>query len=130
VRDRHLAATVTGVQIIVDTHDSNGWTVLTVAGDLDVVGGPDLRQHVMTATSEGKSNLILDLMGVDFIDSFGLGVLVGALKRARLANGDLRLVITEPRIRRVLELCDLDRVFVVSKSVSDAISQTKDRNRP
>jgi len=118
------------VQIIVDTHESGGWTVLTVAGDLDVVGGPDLRQHVMTATSEGKSNLVLDLVGVDFIDSFGLGVLVGALKRTRLANGDLRLVITEARVRRVLELCDLDRVFVVSESVGDAISETRDRTRP
>jgi len=125
-----LAATVTGVQIIVDTHESDGWTVLTVAGELDVVGGPDLRQHVMTVTSEGRSNLIFDLVGVDFIDSFGLGVLVGALKRARLANGDLRLVITEPRVRRVLELCDLDRVFVISESVSDAISESRDRTRP
>lgn len=125
-----LAATVTGVQIIVDTHQSGGWTVLTVAGELDVVGGPDLRQHVMAATSEGRSNLILDLAGVDFIDSFGLGVLVGALKRARLANGDLRLVIPEPRIRRVLELCDLDKAFAISDSVSGAISLTRDGTRP
>jgi len=108
------------VQIIVHTHEHGSWTVLTVAGELDVVGGPDLRQHVMSATQNGKSNLVLDLTGVDFIDSFGLGVLVGALKRTRLANGDLRLVITEPRIRRVLELCDLDRVFVIAESVADA----------
>jgi len=95
-----------------------------VAGELDVVGGPDLRQHVMTATQAGNSNLVLDLTGVDFIDSFGLGVLVGALKRTRLAGGDLRLVIPELRIRRVLEVCDLDRVFRINETVEDAIDDS------
>jgi len=117
------------VQIIVHTHDYGSWTVLTVAGELDVVGGPDLRQHVMTATMNGQSNLVLDLTGVDFIDSFGLGVLVGALKRTRLANGDLRLVITEPRITRVLELCDLDRVFVIADSIAGATTGSTDGAR-
>ena len=91
-----------------------------VAGELDVVGGPELRQHVMKETKAGNSDLVLDLAGVDFIDSFGLGVLVGALKRARLAGGDIRLVIPEPRIRRVLEVCDLDRVFRIEDTAEDA----------
>lgn len=125
-----LAATVSDVQLIVHTHSAGIWTVLMVAGELDVVGGPELRQHVMATTREGKSNLVLDLTGVDFVDSFGLGVLVGSLKRARLANGDVRLVITEPRVRRVLELCDLDRVFVISDSVPGAIAASSDRPKP
>lgn len=91
-----------------------------MAGELDVVGGPDLRQHVMAATQTGSFHLVLDLTGVDFIDSFGLGVLVGALKRTRLAGGDVRLVVPEPRIRRVLEVCDLDRVFDIVDTVGSA----------
>ncbi len=75
----------------------------------------------MTATQTGASNLVFDLTGVDFIDSFGLGVLVGALKRVRMVDGDLRLVIPERRVRRVLDVCDLDRVFVIADTVEIAI---------
>ncbi len=109
------------VQIVVHTHNEGDWTVLTVAGELDVVGAPELREHVMTAVHEGRHRLVMDLTGVDFIDSFGLGVIVGALKRARLLGGDLRLVVPEPRIRRVFELCDLDRVFSLHANLSVAL---------
>jgi len=91
--------------------DSGDWSVLSVSGELDVVGAPELRQAVLQTLGEGRRRLILDLSGVDFIDSFGLGVLVGALKRVRMVDGELRLVIAERRVLRVLELCDLDRVF-------------------
>jgi anti-sigma B factor antagonist len=110
------------VQIVTHSYRDGSWTVVTVAGELDVVGGPDLRQAVMTEVREGKNHLVLDLTGVDFIDSFGLGVVVGALKRARLLDGDLRLVVPEPRVRRVFEVCDLDRVFDLHTSVEEAVA--------
>lgn len=119
-----MASTVTGVEIIVHSHQIGRWTVLLVAGELDVVGGPELRQHVIAAIQDGNSHVLLDLTGVDFIDSFGLGVLVGVLKRARMAGGDIALVIPEPRVRRVLEICDLDRVFRIADSVDKAISDS------
>lgn len=96
--------------------------MLSVAGELDVVGAPDLRQHVMAAVRTGTHRLVLDLTGVDFIDSFGLGVLIGALKRVRLLDGDLRLVVPEPRVRRVFEVCDLDRVFTLHASLEEAVA--------
>ena len=94
--------------------------MVTVAGELDVVGGPDLRQAVMHEVQAGNRHLVLDLSGVDFLDSFGLGVIVGALKRVRLLDGDLRIVVPEPRIRRVFEVCDLDRVFDLHTDVEVA----------
>lgn len=110
-----------GVDIVTHAHRDDEWTVITVAGELDVVGGPDLRQCVLTEVRAGRRRLVLDLTGVDFIDSFGLGVVVGALKRVRLLDGDLRLVVPEPRIRRVFEVCDLDRVFELHPTVEAAL---------
>ena len=107
---------------LVETFHEGPWSITAVVGELDVVGGPELRQHVMAQVGEGSSRLVLDLSGVDFIDSFGLGVIVGALKRTRLLDGDLRVVVPAPRIRRVFEVCDLDRVFKLHKTVQEAVS--------
>ena len=111
------------MQINVRAHIEGDWTVLTVAGELDVVGAPQVRQSVMDAVKDGRRCLVLDLSGVDFIDSFGIGVLVGALKRVRLLDGDLMMVVPEPRVRRVLEVCDLDRVFTLHRSLADALER-------
>ena len=93
------------------------WTVLSVAGDLDVVGAPDLRQAVVTAVAEGSRLLALDLSALDFVDSFGLGAVVGALKRVRQRGGELAVVCPSSRIRRVFEICDLDRVLAMHDSI-------------
>ena len=119
---RMWSDTVPRVDIVVHTHVADPWSVLTVAGELDVVGAPELRQHVIQVVRDGHHRLVLDLTGVAFVDSFGLGVLVGALKRVRLLDGDLRLVISEPRVRRVLEVCDLDRVFAIHTDLDSAVA--------
>ena len=109
------------VDIVVHAHASGDWTVLTVAGELDVVGAPELRQHVLREVAAGHHRLVFDLTGVDYVDSFGLGVLIGSLKRVRLLDGDLRLVVPEARVRRVLEVCDLDRVFTLHHDLDQAM---------
>lgn len=98
------------------------WTVLSVGGDLDVVGAPDMRQAVVTAVAEGSRLLALDLSELDFVDSFGLGAVVGALKRVRQRGGELALVCPSSRIRRVFEICDLDRILALHDSV-DTLSE-------
>lgn len=110
------------MQIVTHSHREGPWTVVTVAGELDVVGGPELRQAVMAEVAAGNHLLVLDLTGVDFVDSFGLGVVIGALKRTRLLDGDLRVVVPEPRVRRVFEVCDLDRVFTLHDTVDGAVT--------
>ena len=114
------------------------WTVLSVGGDLDVVGAPDMRQAVVAAVAEGSRLLALDLSELDFVDSFGLGAVVGALKRVRQRGGELALVCPSSRIRRVFEICDLDRILALHDSIdtlselSAAVSDgaTSTRRRP
>ncbi len=96
------------------------WHVVAVAGDLDMASAPALRQAVVAAKFD-RPRVVLDLRGVGFIDSTGLGVVVGLLKRVRTADGDLRLVVDEPRVRRVFEITDLTRVFRMFATVEDAV---------
>ena len=93
------------------------WTVLSVGGELDVVGAPDLRQAVVKEVADGCRGLILDISELDFVDSFGMGAIVGALKRLRQRGGELALVCPSRRIRRVFEICDLDRIIAFHDSI-------------
>ena len=81
-----------------------------------------MRQAVVTAVAEGSRLLALDLSELDFVDSFGLGAVVGALKRVRQRGGELALVCPSSRIRRVFEICDLDRVLALHDSI-DALPE-------
>lgn len=107
--------------ISVDTHERDGWTVIAASGELDVVSAPELRSSIVQVVSNGSTDVVLDLSGVVFIDSFGLGVLVGAVKRIQAHDGNLRVVIGEARVRAVLELTGLDRVLDLRDSLDDAV---------
>jgi anti-sigma B factor antagonist len=72
--------------------------------------------------SDGCTRLVLDLEAVDFLDSTGLGTIVSVLKRARTHGGDLRLVCTEARIRRLFEITGLDKAVPLHASLDDAVS--------
>ena len=100
------------------------WVVLAIFGELDMAGAPRLRQAVVGEVAGGNNRLVLDLSAVDFIDSVGLGTVVGALRRVRAHDGDLILVCSEPRILRVFEMCDLDRVFEIHADVDSAVEAT------
>ncbi len=65
---------------------------------------------------------MVDLEGVDFLDSTGLGVLIGGLKRVRSHDGDLSLVCTEPRILKVFEITGLTKVFAIHDTVDAAVA--------
>ncbi len=97
------------------------WTVVAPTADLDLATAPELRSLVVELVARGHIRIVLDLAHVEFIDSTGLGVLVGALKRARSHDGDLRIANPVPRVKRVLQITDLDRVFELHSSVELAV---------
>ena len=95
-----------------------------MSGDLDVAGAPELRQEIVAAVADGQVRLILDLTGVEFIDSFGIGVVIGALKRVRQRARELALVCPERRVRRVFELCDIDRILTLHRDLDEVADPT------
>ncbi len=103
----------------------DGVPVVSASGEIDVATAPPLRDRLQALTSSGKSTVVVDLLGVTFLDSTALGVLVGALKRCREAGGDLPLVIAEPRILKVFEITGLTGVFPIFESVREAVGSVK-----
>ncbi len=96
--------------------------VLQVTGEVDVYNAPALREQVRELAAKGAVHLIADLGRVDFIDSTGLGALVGGVKRLREAGGSLALAISTPRILRIFQLTGLTKALAVQPSVADALT--------
>lgn len=95
----------------VNTETRDGYAVVTIAGRLTASGAPMLRNAVSDLIAGGEPNIAIDLSGTEFVDSSGLGALVGGLKSARVAGGDLRIAAVPEAVRTVLHLTNLDRVL-------------------
>lgn len=104
------------------TRSEDGRTVLQVGGEIDVYTAPKLREQFAELVDAGRHDIVVDLEKVAFLDSTGLGVLVGALKRVRTHDGSLRLVCTQERILKIFRITGLDKVFPLHGSVADALS--------
>jgi len=95
---------------------------LVVSGDLDASTAELFNAAIDDVIERGAQLVVLDLTAVDFLDSTGLGVLVGALKRVRTHDGDLSLVCDEPRILKVFEITGLTKVFAMYADVDQAVA--------
>jgi anti-sigma B factor antagonist len=109
------------VDLGLEVKERNGWAVLAVQGEVDVYTAPQFREQLIELVDQGQHSILVDLEGVEFLDSTGLGVLVGGLKRVRSQDGDLALVCTQRRILKVLEITGLTKVFTIHDSVDAAI---------
>lgn len=96
--------------------------VLRVAGEIDVYTAPELREKLIALLDKGALHVILDLREVEFLDSTGLGTLVGALKRQRWRDGSLRLVIGSDQIIRIFRITGLVEVFPIHPTVPQSIA--------
>lgn len=110
------------MELSVGSRAVDGHTVVEVHGEVDVYTAPMLRERLIELISGGARSLVVDLSRVDFLDSTGLGVLVGALKRVRSANGDLNVVCTTERIRKIFEITGLGTIFGLHTTVDEAIA--------
>ncbi len=100
----------------------NGVTVLAPTGRLDVAGAPALKEAIGEAVKNSPPKVVIDMEGVSFVDSTGLGSVIAALKQIRNSQGELRLAAPNQQVRVVLELTTLDRVFPYYATVEDALT--------
>src|SRR5699024_6575935 len=105
------------MELKVDITRVGDWSVVGVGGEIDLATAPKLREHLVTIVEGGGRQVIVDLADVDFIDSTGLGALIGGLKRVRSHDGELRLVCAEPRILKIFDITGLDKVFEIYADV-------------
>jgi anti-sigma B factor antagonist len=99
-----------------------GFTVIELGGEIDVYTAPKLRERLVSLVESGSYQLIVDMESVEFLDSTGLGVLVGGLKRVRNHEGWIDLVCTQSRILRIFRITGLNRVFSIYDTVPEAIA--------
>jgi len=100
--------------------------VLAVHGDADLHSAPELRERIRGAIDEGAHTVVVDLSATTLIDSTSLGVLLGGMKRLREQDGQLRLVVPQPEVRRVFEITMLDRIFPLHDTQEDALAEPSD----
>jgi anti-sigma B factor antagonist len=101
-------------------NDNEGTLVFKLRGSLDLATAPTVRAALSEATETGSKSLIVDLSQLEFLDSTGLGVLIGAHRRTAERGGTFRLIATEGPISRLLNITGLIAVFGVYHSEEDA----------
>ena len=99
-------------------------SILTLHGEIDVYTAPRLRQAIVDLVEAGEHRIVVDMEKVDFLDSTGLGVLVGGLKRVKTNEGTLAIVVTQDKILKIFEIIGLNRVFPIARTVDDALQES------
>ena len=102
---------------------SSETALVELEGQVDLHTAPQLKEQLLAAIDEGAVNLVVDLSLTTFIDSMTLGVLLGAVKRLRPRGGRLRIVCTDPSIRKIFEITLLDRVFSLYSTRAEALER-------
>ncbi|MGL5825747.1 MAG: STAS domain-containing protein [Nocardioides sp.] len=110
------------VDLTLTTHDVNERIVVEVSGEIDVYTAPKLRDKLAELVANGNYHLVIDLAGVEFLDSTGLGVLVGGLKKVRAQDGSLSLVCTHDRLLKIFQMTGLAKVFVIHQTTEGALA--------
>lgn len=111
------------LSINITTSHEGETVVFKLTGSLDLATSPSVRAALLEETGEGqKHDVIVDLTGLEFLDSTGLGALIGAQRRALENDAEVRLVVSDGPIARLLNITGLVRVFGVYPSLEAALA--------
>jgi len=109
------------MEIQLRIYDAGCAKIVEAKGDIELHNAPRLRAELKAVCEIERVCCVVDMTGVPFIDSTGVGVLVGALKRARENGGTLTLACPQPRVRRVFEITGLLQALPIYDLLEDAI---------
>ena len=121
-RQAHRQGKGQQVDLSITRADHGDRTVVHLGGEIDVYTAPLVREKLDEQIQAGRTDLVVDLTEVSFLDSTGLGVLVGRLKLARTRGGSMRLVGTDDRDLKVFSITGLDKVFEIHPDVESALA--------
>ena len=110
------------MDLTLTTREVDGKTVVSVGGEIDVYTAPKLRDKITELVADGRYHIVIDMEGVEFLDSTGLGVLVGGLKKVRAHDGSLELVCTQDRLLKIFRITGLAKVFAIHDSAESALA--------
>ena len=110
------------MDLTLTNREVDGHTIVAVGGEIDVYTAPKLRDQISELVNAGKTSLIIDLENVDFLDSTGLGVLVGGLKKVRAQDGSMTLICSQDRLLKIFRITGLAKVFTIHASEAEALS--------
>jgi anti-sigma B factor antagonist len=109
------------VDLSLETREVDGRTIVAVGGEIDVYTAPRLRDEISDLVGQGRHRLVIDMEKVDFLDSTGLGVLVGGLKKVRAQDGSMELICSQDRLLKIFRITGLAKVFTIHASETDAL---------
>ena len=110
------------MDLTLTTREADGKTIVAVGGEIDVYTAPKLRDKITELVAGGAYDLVVDMQEVEFLDSTGLGVLVGGLKKVRAHSGSLQLVCNQDRLLKIFRITGLAKVFVIHDSADQALT--------
>ena len=110
------------MDLTLSTREVGGRTVVAVGGEIDVYTAPKLRDTITELVAAGVYDIVIDMEQVEFLDSTGLGVLVGGLKKVRAHEGSLQLVCNQDRLLKIFRITGLAKVFTIHASADAALA--------
>ena len=96
--------------------------VVDIAGEIDIFTAPDVRRAGLEGITDGATRVILDLSRTTFLDSTGLGVIIGLSKRVRPSGGDVVIVNVDEGIARTFEITGLNEIFTICATRAEALA--------
>ena len=99
--------------------------ILACVGRMDAQVSALLKEHIQELLDTGATQLIMDLEGLEFLDSSGLGALVACLRRVKEKKGEIKLAGLRPEVRSIFDITRVSRLFHICESVSDAVKAFK-----
>ena len=108
------------LNIDLKTEDGGELLIFKLRGSLDLATSPTIRAALTDAADKGKRHIVVDLTQLEFLDSTGLGALIGAHRRASEHGGTFRLIVSDGPIARLLNITGLIRVIATYHNLEDA----------